>query len=180
MTETTSEWCDLGRAEKIRCLFDYPASTLDVRVKDLWGPEAFGYGKHIYFPITASWNEIVAVIKGSRHKQTAYTQLRPKDFDVPDISVLRNGNLHYWNRRVLENEYYAFLSWRRRVLNDSRPEPLDFELYNDNTLVCRVCTEAGDRGDESGFGVEPDRWACALFDMDGRVIRPFVPGCLFA
>ena len=40
----------------------------------------------------------------------------------------------------------------------------------------RVCTEEGDRGDEYGFGVEPDMWASALFDFEGSVIQPFALG----
>ncbi len=42
------------------------------------------------------------------------------------------------------------------MLHCSKPKQLDLELYDDNSLVCRVCTEESDRGDEDGFGVEPD------------------------
>lgn len=44
--------------------------------------------------------------------------------------------------------------------------------------MSRVCTEEGDWGDEDGFGVESDLWASALFDFEGKIVRPFCPGYL--
>lgn len=65
------------------------------------------------------------------------------------------------------------------MLRSSKPKQLDLELYDDNCIVCRVCTEEGDRGDEDGLGVEPDMWASALFDFEGNIIQTFAPGYTF-
>ena len=45
-----------------------------------------------------------------------------------------------------DNEYCAFLVWCEKMLSNSRPKQLDLELYDEKTLVCRICVEEGDRG----------------------------------
>lgn len=56
------------------------------------------------------------------------------------------------------------------MLRSSKPKLLDFELYDDNSIVCRVYTEESNRGDEYRFGVESDMWASALFYFEGNII----------
>ena len=147
----------------------------DTQAKDLWGPEAYGYYGHIYFPAGASWKEIAEVMKNSRTSHTVYVKLTNKDFKVFDPDYMPE-KFESRNDRAVRHEYVAFTKWRARVLRRSCLEQVDMEFYNDHSLVCRVCTEEGDRGDEYGFGVEPDMWASALFNFDGNIILPFAPG----
>ena len=184
--ENVKLWGELSRVEKIKHIFDYPESMRDSQAKDLWGSEASGYYEHIYFPPTAPWKEVVEVIKSNHHCQCiAYVRLADKDFkffDEEDIKKLREKEdalpLMYSLR--LHSEYYAYLEWREKMLRSSKTKLLNLQFYDDNSLVCRVCTEEGDRGDEDGFGVEPDMWASALLDFEGNVIQPFAPGYIFS
>lgn len=181
MMKAIKSWDELSRAEKIKHIFDYPESMRDSQAKDLWGPEASGYYEHIHFPPTASWKEVVEVLKSSHNCQcTAYVQLTDKDFKIFDTDELRRENEREKGLPLYKckfnDEYRAFLAWRKKMLRSSTPKQLNLELYDDNSIVCRVCTEEGDRGDEYGFGMEPDMWASALFDFEGNVIQPFVPG----
>lgn len=180
MMEPIRPWDELSREEKIEHLFDYPESMRDGQAKDLWGPEASGYCEHIHFPPTVPWEEVVEVIKRSRHYQTVYVRLTDKDFktfDADDLEgVYREEEKLPIYKQKFGNEYRAFLAWRKEMLRNTKPKPLKLELYDDNRLICRVCTEEGDRGDEFGFGMEPDMWASGLLDFEGNVIQPFVPG----
>lgn len=186
MTKTIKPWDELSRAEKIKHIFDYPESMRNSQAQDLWGAEASGYNKHIYFPPTAPWKEVIEVIKNNPHCYARYDiRLTDKDFkffDENDMIKLREKtkDLHPKYSLRQDREYYAYLGWRNRILRSSKPEKLNLELYDDNRIVCKVCTEEGDSGDEYGFGVEPDMWAIALFDFEGNVIQPFVPGFIFS
>ena len=175
--KTIKPWNELSRAEKIKSLFDYPDEMRDSQAKGLWGPDAYAYSNHIWFPIDAPWNEIVEVIKHSHGSHAVYVRLTYKDFKSFDSDYTVRG-FERGKDRTSGHEYVAFAKWRKKILRSSRPEPLDLELFDENRIVCRVCTEEGDRGDEYGFGVEPDVWASALFDLDGNIIRPFAPGYL--
>ncbi len=176
-------WNELNREAKIKTLFDYPASMRDSQAKDLWGPEASGYYERICFPPTAPWNEILEIIKNSNARQTVYVKLTDKDFKVFNSHDIKKMNekketLPLKYSMLLSREYHAFLKWREKMCRSSKPKRIDLELYDDNRLISRVCTEEGDYGDEQGFGVEPDMWTCALFDFEGKVIQPFAPGYL--
>ncbi len=176
-TKATRPWDGLSREEKIRHLFEYPAEMRDRQAKELWGPKAGGYNEHIYFPPDAPWHEIVEVIKHSHGSQMVYMRLKEKDFMTFDAeSRKRERERRNIDRKRPNAEYLAYLEWRTKVLRRSKPEMLSLELYRDNKIICRVCTDEGDYGDEDGFGVEPDWWASAIFDMDGNTIRPFSPG----
>ncbi len=182
MTKAVKPWNELTRAEKIRHIFDYPESMRDSQAKDLWGLEASGYYEYLHFPPTAPWEEIVEVLKSSHHCQcTAYVRLTDKDFKLFGEEYYKQlrekeKDLPFKYRLWQDSEYCAYLDWREKMLRGSKPKLLNLEFYDDNHLVSRVCTEEGDHGDEDGFGVEPDMWACALFDFEGHVIRPFAPG----
>lgn len=174
-------WNELSRAEKIKHIFDYPESMRNNLVKDLWGPDASVYCEHIYFPPTASWEEVVEVIKSSRQRHSAYIQLTYKDFKTytPDElqkECKKRKNLPFKFQIQADNEYHAFMAWRKKILHSHTSQPLNFELYDENSILCRVCTGEGDYGDEYGFGVEPDMWASAIFDFTGKIIQPFAPG----
>ena len=185
MTKAVKPWSELSRTEKIRHIFDFPESMRDSQTKDLWGPEASGYNNYIYFPSTAPWEEVVEVLKSNHDCQcTAYVRLTDKDFKFfgeEDFKKLREKGkkLRLIYSLRYDNEYCAYQEWREKMLRGTRPKLLNLEFYDDNSLVSRICTEEGDRGDEDGFGVEPDMWACALFDFEGNVIQPFAPGYIF-
>lgn len=66
-----------------------------------------------------------------------------------------------------------------KMLCGFKPKLLNLKFYDNNSLVTWVCTEEGDHGDEDGFGVETDMWACALFDIEVNIIQPFAPGYIF-
>lgn len=182
MKKNVKPWDDLDRGEKIKHIFDYPESMRDSQAKDLWGQEAYGYSRYIFFPPDASWKEIVEVIRSNHKCQcSVYIRLTEKDFkffDEDDLKKLRKKvkNLPSKSGFILNREYCAYLRWREKLLNSSKPELLGIEFYDKKSLICRVCTEEGDWGDEYGFGVEPDMWACALFDYEGNTIQPFAPG----
>lgn len=182
MVKNIRPWNELSRAEKIKHIFDYPESMRDSQAKDLWGPETSGYYEHIHFPPTAPWKEIVEVLKSCHNCQcTAYVRLTDKNFKCfgeEDLKKLREKekDLPFKYRLWQDSEYCAYLKWREKMLRGSKPKLLNLEFYDDNSIVSRVCTEEGDRGDEDGFGVEPDMWASALFDFKGNVIQPFAPG----
>lgn len=182
MTKAVKPWNELSRAEKIKHIFDYPESMRDSQAKDLWGPEAFGYYEHIHFPPTTLWKEVVEVLNSCHNCQcTAYVRLTDKDFKCfgeEDFKKLREKekDLPFKYRLWQNDEYCAYLKWRKKMLRGSKPKLLNLEFYDNNIIVSRVCTKEGDRGDEYGFGVEPDMWASALFDFEGNVIQPFAPG----
>ncbi len=160
----------MTRTEKIGHLFDYPYEERDDKVKELWGEEAHMYNMHIWFSKSAPWPEILQTIrKGAT--ASAYVTLTQDDFDVITADDLRNNS----------DEAAALIGWWKEVFGEHNGcVQLDFQLYDENTIVCRVCTEEGYRGDSDGFGVEPDMWANALFDFEGKVIRPFRPGYQFS
>ena len=81
-------WNELSRAEKIKSLFDYPDEMRDSQAKDLWGPDAYAYSNHIWFPVDAPWNEIVEIIKNSHSSHSVYVRLTYKDFKFFDYSGL--------------------------------------------------------------------------------------------
>ncbi len=159
-------WNELTRAEKLEHLFDYPYEERHDKVRELWGDAAREYNESVMFPPSTPWEEIVAVIKKTGKTQEAYVTLGVNDFDVISIEDFRRK----------EDEICALLGWRKVVLSSGKPIRLGFDLYDEKTLVCHVCTEQGYRGDGDGFGVEPDWWASALFDFKGNVIGPFRPG----
>ena len=41
-----------------------------------------------------------------------------------------------------------------------------------------LCIGEGSNGDDDGFGVEPDMWTSALFDLNGNIVRLFQPGII--
>lgn len=174
-------WNELSRDGKIKSLFNYPESMHERYVKELWGPEASVCYGHISFPPDAPWSEIVEVLKSSHSHHTTYVHLNSEDFKMPgpeelntEYEKLKDKPIHY--RLELYEDYQAFFFWRAKMLRSPGPKKLDLALYDDSSLICRVCTREGYRGDDDGFGVEPDSWASALFDLDGNVIRPFAPG----
>lgn len=160
------KWDELTRAEKIAHLFDYPYPERLAKVKELWGIDASEYVGTVEFPPMTPWEEIVTVIKQTGKRQYAYVNLSADNFDaVTKHDILRKSD-----------EALALVGWYKEVMKSKQPIKLGFDLYDEKTLICRVCTEQGYRGDEDGFGVEPDMWANALFDFEGNVIRPFIPG----
>ncbi len=160
------KWTELTRAEKTAHLFDYPYPDRLKKVKELWGEKASEYGGTVYFPFMTPWEEIIAVMKQTGEKQYVYVKLGVNDFGVITNEDIMNK----------EDESLALVRWHDKVMNDAQPVLLGFEMYDEKTLICRVCTEEGYRGDEDGFGVEPDMWASALLDFEGKVIGPFRPG----
>ena len=151
MTKAIIPWDELSRIEKIKHIFDYLETTRNSQAKNLWGPEASGYNEHIHFPLTAPRKEVVEVIKSSHYSHTAYVRLTDKDFKIPNPDDLRKEseskrNLPLWYSFRFDNEYCAFLVWCEKMLSNSRPKQLDLELYDEKTLVCRICVEEGDRG----------------------------------
>ncbi len=160
------KWDELTRAEKIAHLFDYPYPERLTKVKELWGMDASEYVGTVEFPPMTLWEEIVTVIKQTGRIQYAYVNLSADSFGaIVNQDLLRNNE-----------ETLALIGWYKKAMKSRQPIRLGFELYGEKTLICRVCTKQGYRGDEDGFGVEPDMWASALFDFEGNVIRPFAPG----
>lgn len=161
-------WNKWSRAEKIEHLFDYSYDERADKVEELWGIEATEYDGHICFPCQTPWEEIMAVLKKTGKEQHAYVILDRSCF----------GDIICEHTVSRDPEVKALYKWYRRVTRSKRAILLGFELYDESTLVSRVCTEEGDWGDEDGFGVKPDLWASALFDFEGKIVRPFCPGYL--
>ncbi len=159
-------WDKLTRAEKIAHLFDYSYPERLEKVRKLWGESATEYDERVSFPPNTPWNEIVAVIKQTGKTQYAYVTLKVGDFGVITHDDLENNC----------DESLALVGWRQKIMDSDRLIQLKFQLYDEKTLIARVCTERGYRGDEDGYGVEPDMWASALFDFKGNVVAPFRPG----
>lgn len=159
------KWNKLTRAEKIAHLFDYPYSEQYEKVQELWGKDASIYANTEHFPQMTPWKEIAAVIKQTGKEQYAYVNLKENDFGaITNDDILNN-----------DDSALALVRWYKKVIDSGQPTQLAFELYDETTLIGRVCTERGYNGDEDGFGVEPDRWACALFDFEGHAVKPFRP-----
>ncbi len=156
----------MTRTEKIKQLFNYPYPERLEKVKELWGTSASEYAEMVNFPQGTPWEETIAVIRQTGKKQYAYVILKEGDFGVITNDDIVNN---------CDNSL-ALVGWYKEVMNSGQPIQLGFELFDDKTLICHVCTEEGYRGDEDGFGVEPDMWASALFDFEGNVIGPFRPG----
>ncbi len=181
-----SNWNNMNRADKIKDLFKCTESEFNVRVKELWGEEAQTYSYDITFPVSAPWAEIAEVIRMRRAYHMVHIVLTEDDFmyyvedEIPKKLYDENGRLKKplksYRKTSDSVEYKAYKDWRSMMLRNRRPKRLDVRLYDENTLISRMCTLEGGRGDEDGFGVEPDMWASALIDFNGRVVRPFSPG----
>ncbi len=46
-------------------------------------------------------------------------------------------------------------------------------VFEDNIVTVRYCIEEADRGDEYGYGIEPDEWIVGKIDLEGNFIVPF-------
>ncbi len=159
------EWQKLTRAEKIEHLYDYPFEERHEKVEELWGEKASICAEHVVFPHPTAWDDLVTLLKKTGYSQMTYLHLTEKDFKqlTPDD----------WRRDWFDAD--AFIDWQNEVMKEEE-RFLEFSLYDDDTLLCNVCTKNRGYGDSDGYGMEPSSWACALFDLNGNVIRPFAPG----
>lgn len=189
LTAGWEEWLGLSRTEQIRTLFDLPLSVRCEQARFLWGPDAHAYDRHVCFPWGVSWEEIVEVVKISGDvSQTATLPMKRVYFSDIDWQGFQKimGRVNIPRRpcsidpRYADREYFAFDRWRHKMLSGERPRRAEvcIRMFDDRTLLLYKMTEAGDRGDEQGYGMEPEMFASALADMSGNVIRPFRPGII--
>ncbi len=180
-------WNELSREEKIDQLFNYPYGEREEKVKELWGEDAHEYSRTVWFPRSVPWDEILQVLRNTEEEQHIYFTPKEEDilfirYDDLEISKMNEEEKifsRYYSRKM--DEFISFQDWRRKILDRAKPKTIQIPIdwYDENTLVSHLCIEEGDYGDEDGFGVEPDVWVSALFDLIGNVVRPFEPGYIF-
>lgn len=65
------------------------------------------------------------------------------------------------------------LSSLSSFLKDGYIETFSTEINRNGDVDIMFRVESGSRGDEDGFGVEPDIWAFGVIGADGQIVVPF-------
>jgi hypothetical protein len=184
--ESLEEWFGLSRDEKLKTLFECPPSWRRKQLQHLWGEEAYGYGKFANIPSTVEWNEIVKAITHG-NCECRVKMVAKRDY----ISPMSRDEFH----RLLDQEkadkkfcvvdpqyadrdFGAFNSWRNANFLGEKEYNFTVEKFDEGTLRFMLCIGEGSNGDDDGFGVEPDMWTSALFDLNGNIVRLFQPGII--
>lgn len=183
--KTLDDWMSLSREQKLEKLFVCPDLWRCHQAQDLWGEGAYGFGDMVNIPYGVSWEEVVKVVFATKHYCKITLKVKPEyisDIDLDEFMHLvkrinKPGKICQIDPRYVQKEFFAFSKWRRKYSGKSKCL-FYAERFNDNSLILFVCTEEGDRGDEDGFGVEPDMWTSAIFDLHENPIIPFRPGII--
>lgn len=180
------KWLELSREEKILNLFDCPSSWRRKQVQYLWGTDAVGYGDWAQIPSDIAWSEIAKVICNGncrcsvtmKMKREYISQINLDEFHELLGQVNKPGEFCHIDPDYADREFWAFSSWRNTNFFGGKEYVFTVEKFDENTLLFMLCTRRGSHGDEDGFGVEPDMWTSALFDFNGNIVRPFLPGII--
>lgn len=74
-------------------------------------------------------------------------------------------------KRQAQDDYFTFSSERRKIIKNGfmyvSAERIKFKL-----VILSACIKDGGRGDEDGFGVEPDTYVKGYLSLDGEIISP--------
>lgn len=101
----------------------------------------------------APWKEqyvLLSLFNGHYHLMRIPVKEDSFDWQVPRYYPDEIG------RFVREQYIYAHVKW-----------------LSDNEIKIMYCIEEGNRGDEDGFGVEPDIWILSALDRKGQLKYPF-------
>lgn len=177
-------WLELPREEQLTSLFACPPDCRGRQAKYLWGNEAYGYDYHVGIPAGVAWDEMAkVVISGNcvcsfpmKMKREYISQINRDEYCQLVEQENKLNELCYTSPNEADRDFYAFRSWRNENFPEGKEYIFTVEKYDDNTLLFLLCIGRGSYGDEDGFGVEPDLWTSALFDLKGNIVELFRPG----
>ena len=184
--ESLDQWFELSREEQLRTLFTCPPTWRRRQVQYLWGHEAFGYDHWASITSWVPWEEMAKVIISGncscsvtmKVKREYISQINLDEFHKLVEQLNKPGDFCSISPEYTNRDYYAFSSWRRENYLEGKEYIFTVEKFDDNTLLFLLCIGRGSYGDEDGFGVEPDMWTSALFDLNGNIVRLFRPGII--
>lgn len=184
--EDFDQWLKLSREEKILNLFDCPPSWRRKQVQYLWGAEAVGYGDWVRIPSYVAWSEIAKVTNigncrcsvTMKMKREYISQINLIEFHELLELVNKPEDFCHIDPDYADREFRAFSSWRNANFFGGKEYIFTVEKFDDNTLCFILCIGLGSNGDDDGFGIEPDMWTSALFDLNGNIVQPFRPGII--
>lgn len=184
--KTLDDWLMLSREQKLETLFECPDSWRCRQAQSLWGEDAYGFGEMVNIPYGVSWEEIVKIVFSTKHYCSITLEVKPEyisDMDHDAFMLLvkqanKRGEPFQEDLSYAQKEFCAFSAWRTARCRGKSNCLFYAEKFDDNSLILFACTEEGDRGDEDGFGVEPDMWTSAIFDINGNPIILFRPGII--
>lgn len=149
---------------KILKYFATKAKTADVDSQPKFIREKIGYNKFRKFDCSEflKWNSETHVLV----IPVSESNFAPIDYlDLTKINSFRSNILN-------SNDRFAYLIEIPKLVEkgylEADAKKIDFELIE---LSCRI--EEGDRGDEDGFGMEPDTWIIAYLNLNGGFVSPF-------
>lgn len=183
--KSLDQWFELSREEQLRTLFAYPPTWRRRQVQYLWGHEAFGYDHWASIPSWVPWEELAKVIISGncscsvimKVKREYISQINEDEYHKL-VEQENKTSIYNIDLKDVNRNYYAFSSWRRENRLVGKEYIFTVEKYDDNTLLFLLCIDRGSNGDEDGFGVEPDIWTSALFDLKGNIVQHFRPGII--
>lgn len=93
--------------------------------------------------------------------------------DLPlDDQIGRNEKSSFGNQKIEWDDYFAYREAVPEIIKRGQIfaslSNLDFGL-----IKAIYCIRDGGRGDEDGFGVEPDTWIAAYLNADFKFVSPF-------
>lgn len=156
--------------------------------KKYWGAEAHCYGNHYDFPEETPWEDIYPILswmcvtshyiylKVDRESFVDYTW-EQKEKKIRDAEK-RYGENAYDTVLEIDDEYFAYQAFVQQALYDGFVY-INAQYNSPDRIILRKVTHEGGRGDEDGFGVEPDFWVSAVLDGKGHFVQPFSPGYIF-
>lgn len=179
------QWLKLSREEQLRTVFACPPTWRRRQVQHLWGHEALGYDHWASIPSWVPWEEMAKVIISGncscsvtmKVKREYISQINEDEYHKL-VEQENKTSIYNIDLKDVNRNYYAFSSWRRENRLVGKEYIFTVEKYDDNTLLFLLCIDRGSNGDEDGFGIEPDMWTSALFDLKGNIVQHFRPGII--
>lgn len=184
--ESFDQWLKLSREEKLQTVFSCPASWRRKQVQHLWGAEAYGYGFYARIPSGVAWDEMAKVILSGKCECSVTLKIKPEyisqmnreEYHKLVVELNNSGEISGLDPLYANRQFTAFRSWRNSNFLEGKEHVFNVDKFDENTLRFMYCTERGDPGDKDGFGVEPDMWTSALFDLKGNIVELFRPGII--
>jgi hypothetical protein len=99
------------------------------------------------------------------------TELSIEDESYSTFSERLEKETYPKYKRQAEDDYFTFSSERRKIIKNGfiyvSAERIKYKL-----VELSACIKDGGRGDEDGFGVEPDTYVKGYLSLDGEILSP--------